>query len=714
MAGPRARGPGHEPDGALVADDGRDGTPGLAAVEAVVAGAPRWLARPGAAWSSWRPTRPPRRSRSPAGPGSSTSTSPATSPAGTGPWWEGYRAVPATGPGNRGARQVQCGGADRRGLRPRGLRPESRPGQAPGRRRTPGHRPRDGQRSRDSVDYPEFGVAVGQAVAGGQADLGVCVCGTGIGIGIAANKVTGIRAAVVHDVTTASLARRHNDANVICLGGRATGRPRRSTRWTPSSTAEFEGGPARAAPRGDRRVRARRRGRERSAPMSADGGASPFDAWLAGDPEVARLARRGGRPPVDHAPAHRLGELHLAGRARGHRLDPHQQVRRGLPRPSLLRRQPGRSTRSRTWPASAATALFGAEHANVQPHAGANANLAVYQALLEPGRHDPGHAPRPRRPPHPRLAGVDHLQDLALRRLRGLRGHATTRTSPGRSSTSTRSPTWPGASSPARSWPARPRTPGSSTRCPSARSPTRWARGSCSTPPTPPGSSPAASTPPRSGSPTWSPSPPTRRCAARVVAPSSARRSWPSRSTARSSPGLQGGPLEHVIAAKAVAFAEAARPEFRGYAATGGGQRRGPRRSRSPTRGSGWSRAAPTTTRCWSTSATFDPELTGKVAQEILDRAGITCNRNTIPDDPRSPFVTSGLRLGIGGGDHRGHGRPDEMRLIGALIGRTLRHRDDEASSSRSATRSATLCSRLPALRGARRRVTGPGPGSSR
>ena len=74
-----------------------------------------------------------------------------------------------------------------------------------------------------SVDYPEFGIAVGEAVVGGTADRGVCVCGTGIGIGIAANKVAGVRAAVVHDVTTAALAARHNDANVVCFGGRVTG-----------------------------------------------------------------------------------------------------------------------------------------------------------------------------------------------------------------------------------------------------------------------------------------------------------------------------------------------------------------------------------------------------------------------------------------------------------------------------------------------------------
>jgi ribose 5-phosphate isomerase B len=93
-----------------------------------------------------------------------------------------------------------------------------------------------------SVDYPLFGLAVGRAVAEGRAERGVCVCGTGIGIGIAANKVDGVRAAMVHDVTTASLARRHNDANVICLGGRTTGMAEAVDAVQAFFSTEFEGG----------------------------------------------------------------------------------------------------------------------------------------------------------------------------------------------------------------------------------------------------------------------------------------------------------------------------------------------------------------------------------------------------------------------------------------------------------------------------------------
>lgn len=80
-----------------------------------------------------------------------------------------------------------------------------------------------GTHTSESVDYPDFGGAVGRAVADGRADLGVAVCGSGIGICMAAGKVPGVRAATVHDVTSARLARAHNDANVMCVGQRLIG-----------------------------------------------------------------------------------------------------------------------------------------------------------------------------------------------------------------------------------------------------------------------------------------------------------------------------------------------------------------------------------------------------------------------------------------------------------------------------------------------------------
>ena len=80
-----------------------------------------------------------------------------------------------------------------------------------------------GTASTDSVDYPDFAVEVARAVASGTVQRGVLVCGTGIGMAITANKVPGVRAALCDSVYTARLSREHNDANVLCLGGRLTG-----------------------------------------------------------------------------------------------------------------------------------------------------------------------------------------------------------------------------------------------------------------------------------------------------------------------------------------------------------------------------------------------------------------------------------------------------------------------------------------------------------
>lgn len=80
-----------------------------------------------------------------------------------------------------------------------------------------------GTHSTESVDYPDFGKAMGDAIASGKAERGVLVCGSGIGISIAANRNPKVRAVLAHDVTSARLSREHNDANVIAFGQRLTG-----------------------------------------------------------------------------------------------------------------------------------------------------------------------------------------------------------------------------------------------------------------------------------------------------------------------------------------------------------------------------------------------------------------------------------------------------------------------------------------------------------
>lgn len=106
-----------------------------------------------------------------------------------------------------------------------------------------GHRVEDvGTHSVASVDYPDYAFEVGVRVADARADLGVLVCGSGIGVSIAANKVHGVRAAVCTDGYSAALARRHNDANVLCVGARITGPGLMESIVESFLEATFEGG----------------------------------------------------------------------------------------------------------------------------------------------------------------------------------------------------------------------------------------------------------------------------------------------------------------------------------------------------------------------------------------------------------------------------------------------------------------------------------------
>ena len=158
-------------------------------------------------------------------------------------------------------------------------------------------------------------------------------------------------------------------------------------------------------------------------------------------------------------------------------------------------------------------------------------------------------------------------------------------------------------------------------------------------------------------------------------------------------PGLQGGPLMHVIAAKAVAFLEASQPSFREYAARIVANARA---LAAALAGEGFRLVSGGTDNhlMLVDLRPFDAELTGKEAQNVLDAAGITLNKNQIPGDPRSPFVTSGLRIGTAATTTAGMGEA-EMTEIAALIGRTLRQRVDEQAVADIRDEVATLCSKF-------------------
>lgn len=156
-------------------------------------------------------------------------------------------------------------------------------------------------------------------------------------------------------------------------------------------------------------------------------------------------------------------------------------------------------------------------------------------------------------------------------------------------------------------------------------------------------------------------------------------------------PGLQGGPLEHVIAGKAVAFREAAHPSFKAYAHQIVDNARA---LADALGGHGFRLVSGGTDNhlMMIDLRPFDAELTGKDAQIALDAAGITLNKNTVPDDPRSPFVTSGLRIGTPSVTSQGM-TEGEMATIADLITRVLRDPSDNSNLSTVRAEVAALCS---------------------
>jgi len=223
-----------------------------------------------------------------------------------------------------------------------------------------------GVHSAESADYPDYAQPVGRSVAAGEQDLGVLICGTGIGMSIAANKIPGVRAAVAYEPTTAMLARQHNDANVLCLGGRFITNDQAMAVLEAFLQARFAGG----------------RHQQRVAKLET---VPPGKRSLPGtDPDVAEAISRERLRQQEHLEliASENFTSHAVMQAQGSVLT--NKYAEGYPR----KRWYGGCEHVDTVEQLAidrAKRVFGAEHANVQPHSGSGANMAVYFAFLKPG-----------------------------------------------------------------------------------------------------------------------------------------------------------------------------------------------------------------------------------------------------------------------------------------------------------------------------------------
>ena len=157
-------------------------------------------------------------------------------------------------------------------------------------------------------------------------------------------------------------------------------------------------------------------------------------------------------------------------------------------------------------------------------------------------------------------------------------------------------------------------------------------------------------------------------------------------------PGLQGGPLMHVIAAKAVAFGEALKPEFREYAEN---IVKNAKAFAEGLKAEGFRLVSGGTDNHLILVDVRNKNLTGKEAEKLLDNIGITCNKNTIPFDPASPFVTSGIRLGTPAATTRGF-KEEDFKEVAAIMGLVLNNPTDFEKHAEAAKRVAALCKKYP------------------
>jgi glycine hydroxymethyltransferase len=530
-----------------------------------------------------------------------------------------------------------------------------------------GHEVRDvGTDSTESANYPEFAAPAARAVSNGEVARGIVICGSGLGVAYTANRFPRVRAALVHDVESAALARQHNDANMLALSGDRTDP---ETAWKIVQTwlaTPFEGG--------------RHKLRVEEIDSLTQGGRS---ALAESDPAIADVLRREARRQaegieliasenfVSEAVLEAMGSVATNKYAEGY------PARRYYGGCDVL-------DEAENLAIERAKQLFGADHVNVQPHSGSQANECIYRAVLQPGDtilamnlDHGGHLTHGspvnfsgklyRIVPYgvrrdTETIDYDELRDLALqhrpkliqcgataysrvidfRRFREIADEA-----------------------------------GALLFADIAHIAGLVATGHH---PSPVGAAQLIGTTthktlrgPRGGM---------------ILCD----REFAKAVDSAVFPGGQGGPLMHVIAAKAVAFREAQQPSFRDYCARIIANARALAGALAER---GYRIVSGGTDNHLFLLSLVDRELSGKAAEHALEQAGITTNKNMVPFDPRKPAVTSGVRIGTPAATTRGMDEA-EMRQIGAWIARALEHSGDAAALAAVREEVRALCARHP------------------
>jgi RpiB/LacA/LacB family sugar-phosphate isomerase len=523
-----------------------------------------------------------------------------------------------------------------------------------------------GAYSAESVDYPDVAAQVAARISEGRADQGILICKTGIGMSMSANRFPRVRAALVHDTATARLAREHNDANVLVMGAGSVGEIDAILEaWL---AGKFEGG---------------RHGRRVDKIDSAAADLQALDAMATTDPQIFNAIR--------HEEQRQRRNIELIA-SENYTSRAIRQACGSVLTNKYAEGYPGKRwyggcecvDEAETLAIDRAKALFGAEHANVQPHSGSTANMGVYFAMLEPGdtilamnlAHG-GHLTHGHKmnfsgryynvipygvDPSTEYINYDEMEQLAEQNKPKL--------------------ICAGASAYSRiiDFPrlrAIADKVGALLMVDMAHI-AGLVAGEAHPNPVPHADFVTTTTHktlrgPRSG----------------LIL---CREQYAKDIDKQVFPGIQGGPLMHIIAAKAICFHEALQPSFKAYAR----QIVSNARTMAQALAQAGLRIVSGGTDNHVMLVDLTPvEITGKDAATLLDEALITVNKNAIPFDTKSPFVTSGIRIGTPAVTTRGM-KEAEMVEIAGFIETLLKTPGDTSVRETVRAKVITLTNRFP------------------